>query len=217
MNAKRPPRNAARKQRFRKPLSLRQRRRVLLYMPMVERIARQNHKTLFHVPIEDLIQSGMVGLIEAVQRYIPSIGPFENFAWHRINGAMFDAHKRSAFWNDTHQRALFESQESAHPADRGPLPDQIADRRKQHRLLAQAVAELERSERQVIRAWLKGASVDEVAEICGRSAPWVRLKLAKAQEQLAARLSNVLSPDRSQFSRAVPRRFLKSPTIQPPI
>ena len=66
-------------------------------------------------------------------------------AWHRINGIMFDAHKRSAFLNDIHV-PLLESTESL-LADRGLLPDQIADYRAQRRLLAQAVAELEKSER----------------------------------------------------------------------
>ena len=44
-----------------------------------------------HVSREDLIQAGVLGLMEAMRRYDPSRGiKFETFASRRIRGAMLD-------------------------------------------------------------------------------------------------------------------------------
>lgn len=44
-----------------------------------------------HVDLEDLIQAGMIGLIDAVEKYQPSTGvAFEHYAKPRIRGAIFD-------------------------------------------------------------------------------------------------------------------------------
>jgi len=42
-------------------------------------------------PMEDLVEYGMVGLVEAADRYDPTRGvPFSSFAWPRIRGAVID-------------------------------------------------------------------------------------------------------------------------------
>src|SRR5437879_5856998 len=49
-------------------------------------------------PVEDLTQSGVVGLLEAVDRYNPQYRvPFSAFAFYRIQGAMLD-YLRSETW-----------------------------------------------------------------------------------------------------------------------
>ncbi len=39
---------------------------------------------------EDLEGSGMVGLLQAATRYVPSGVPFQAFAWRRVHGAVLD-------------------------------------------------------------------------------------------------------------------------------
>ena len=65
---------------------------VLQYAPLVKRIA---HHLLLRMPssvqIDDLIQSGMIGLLEAAKKYDLTKGAsFETYAGIRIRGAMLD-------------------------------------------------------------------------------------------------------------------------------
>jgi RNA polymerase sigma factor for flagellar operon FliA len=65
---------------------------VLQYAPLVKRIA---HHLLLRMPssvqIDDLVQSGMIGLLEAARKYDLSKGAsFETYAGIRIRGAMLD-------------------------------------------------------------------------------------------------------------------------------
>lgn len=43
-----------------------------------------------HVELDDLVQAGMVGLVEAGHRYRPEQGDFKGFAMQRIRGAILD-------------------------------------------------------------------------------------------------------------------------------
>lgn len=66
------------------------------YGPLVRRIA---HHLLARLPasvqVEDLVQSGMIGLLEAAASYDPARGAsFETFAGIRIRGAMIDEVRR---------------------------------------------------------------------------------------------------------------------------
>jgi RNA polymerase sigma factor for flagellar operon FliA len=65
---------------------------VLQYAPLVKRIA---HHLLLRMPssvqVDDLVQSGMIGLLEAARKYDLSKGAsFETYAGIRIRGAMLD-------------------------------------------------------------------------------------------------------------------------------
>ena len=65
---------------------------VVRYAPLVKRIA---HHLLLRMPasvqIDDLIQSGMIGLLEAAKKYDVSKGAsFETYAGIRIRGSMLD-------------------------------------------------------------------------------------------------------------------------------
>jgi RNA polymerase sigma factor for flagellar operon FliA len=67
-------------------------RRVVEYAPLVKRTA---HHLMVNLPasvrIDDLIQAGMIGLLEALERYDSSHGAqFETYAAQRIRGAMLD-------------------------------------------------------------------------------------------------------------------------------
>lgn len=66
--------------------------RIAQYAPLVKRIAHYMMAKLpANVHVEDLIQNGMMGLLEAVQRFDASMGAqFETYASQRIRGAMLD-------------------------------------------------------------------------------------------------------------------------------
>ena len=62
------------------------------YLPLVRRIAERTCYSLAgHVQIEDLFSSGLLGLLDAMQRYTPSKNiKFSTFGSLRIKGAMLD-------------------------------------------------------------------------------------------------------------------------------
>ncbi|VAW59815.1 RNA polymerase sigma factor for flagellar operon, partial [hydrothermal vent metagenome] len=66
--------------------------RIMQHIGLVKRIAYHLVTRLpAHVQVDDLIQSGMVGLIEAAKNYDPSQGAsFETYAGIRVRGAMLD-------------------------------------------------------------------------------------------------------------------------------
>lgn len=71
--------------------------RVMQYAPLVKRIA---YHLLAKLPdsvlVEDLIQSGMIGLLEAIKNFDATQGAsFETYASIRIRGAMLDEVRRS--------------------------------------------------------------------------------------------------------------------------
>ncbi|HCJ50360.1 MAG: RNA polymerase sigma factor FliA [Gallionellales bacterium CG_4_10_14_3_um_filter_54_96] len=69
------------------------------YAPLVKRIAHQMMTKLpYSVQIDDIIQAGMIGLLDAASRYDEIHGAqFETYATQRIRGAMLDE-LRSADW-----------------------------------------------------------------------------------------------------------------------
>lgn len=70
---------------------------ITLYAPLVKRIAHHLMNRLpDSVQVDDLIQAGMLGLLEASKNFDPTQGAsFETFAGIRIKGAMLDEVRRS--------------------------------------------------------------------------------------------------------------------------
>ena len=68
------------------------RKNILKYLPMVKNIAIKIHSNLpKSVELDDLINSGIIGLIDAVNKYDDKIGiKFEYYAPIRIRGAILD-------------------------------------------------------------------------------------------------------------------------------
>ncbi|HEU4621305.1 MAG TPA: sigma-70 family RNA polymerase sigma factor, partial [Burkholderiaceae bacterium] len=62
------------------------------YAPMVRRVAHQIVAKLpANVELDDMVQAGMIGLMDALTRYEASQGvQFETFAMQRVRGAMLD-------------------------------------------------------------------------------------------------------------------------------
>lgn len=69
------------------------------YIPLVKYLAhRISIKLPNHVEIDDLVNSGIIGLIDAIEKFDPSRGiKFKTYAEFRIRGAIFDG-LRSLDW-----------------------------------------------------------------------------------------------------------------------
>jgi len=73
--------------------------RVEAGLPFVEALARRMAATMPHsIDLGDLVQDGVIGLIDAAHRFDDSRGiKFETFAERRIRGAMIDALRKDAW------------------------------------------------------------------------------------------------------------------------
>ncbi len=73
--------------------------RVIATIPFVEQLARRVAATMPHsIDIGDLVQDGVIGLIDAAHRFDETRGiKFETFAERRIRGAMIDALRKDAW------------------------------------------------------------------------------------------------------------------------
>ena len=83
----------------RQPLAARNRDRIAAGLPFVESLARRVAASMPHsIELGDLVQDGMIGLIDAACRFDEERGiKFETFAERRVRGAMIDALRRDAW------------------------------------------------------------------------------------------------------------------------
>jgi RNA polymerase sigma factor for flagellar operon FliA len=81
------------------PISATENERIVAGLPFVESLARRMAASMPHsVDVGDLVQDGMLGLIDAAHRYDEGRGiKFETFAERRVRGAMIDALRRDAW------------------------------------------------------------------------------------------------------------------------
>lgn len=81
------------------PLAQAQQDRVEACLPFVQSLARRMASTMPHsIDLSDLVQDGVLGLIDAAHRFEESRGiKFETFAERRVRGAMIDALRRDAW------------------------------------------------------------------------------------------------------------------------
>src|SRR4029078_11196064 len=84
------------------PLSLpapSQSHRIVASLPFVEALARRMAASMPHsIDIGDVVQDGVIGLIDAANRFDEDRGiKFETFAERRIRGAMIDALRKDAW------------------------------------------------------------------------------------------------------------------------
>src|SRR5512145_125108 len=83
----------------RAPLAGHQQDRVVASLPFVESLARRMASTMPHsIAVNDLVQDGVIGLMDAAHRFDEERGiKFETFAERRVRGAMIDALRRDAW------------------------------------------------------------------------------------------------------------------------
>src|SRR5918999_2132864 len=82
-----------------RPQTVKQNPRVVATIPFVEQLARRVAATMPHsIDIGDLVQDGVIGLIDAARRFDEGRGiKFETFAERRIPGALIDALRKDAW------------------------------------------------------------------------------------------------------------------------
>src|SRR5918997_1724699 len=73
--------------------------RIVAGLPFVEALARRMASTMPHsIDLGDLVQDGVLGLIDAANRFDEARGiKFETFAERRVRGAMIDALRKDAW------------------------------------------------------------------------------------------------------------------------
>lgn len=83
----------------RAPLETSQQERVAAGLPFVESLARRMASTMPHsIELNDLVQDGVLGLMDAAHRFDEARGiKFETFAERRVRGAIIDALRRDAW------------------------------------------------------------------------------------------------------------------------
>ena len=108
-------------------------RLVMAHVSLVKVLAqRLAHRLPPEVELNELISVGVLGLVEAANRYQPALGvPFDAFARRRVHGAMLDA-LRSLDWVPRSVRRLRRELDSAvgrlrHELGREPREAEIAD------------------------------------------------------------------------------------------
>ena len=81
------------------PVSAGQNHRIVSSLPFVEALARRMASSMPNsIDIGDLVQDGVLGLIDAAHRFDEGRGiKFETFAERRVRGAMIDALRRDAW------------------------------------------------------------------------------------------------------------------------
>lgn len=70
---------------------------LIKYLPLVKRAARNVKVKSHEYEEEDFINMGFIGLMDAVEKYNPSLNvPFESYAYIRIRGSIIDAVRKNA-------------------------------------------------------------------------------------------------------------------------
>jgi RNA polymerase sigma factor for flagellar operon FliA len=95
---------------------------LLEQLPQVRYIARRIHDRLpSHIQLDDLVQAGILGLIEALHKYDPSKNvELKTYAKHRIQGAILDS-LRDLDWSPRPLRKKARQLEQAHQRLRARL------------------------------------------------------------------------------------------------
>jgi RNA polymerase sigma factor for flagellar operon FliA len=145
------------------PLREDQQERVAASRAFVETLARRVAASMpGGVDVADLVQDGMIGLIDAMHRFDDSRGiRFETFAERRVRGAMIDALRRDAWPRGVRRqrRELEAAREALRTRDGGAEPS-VAD------LAAHLGTDAERLGRTILRI----TTIEATSAGCGTSA-----------------------------------------------
>lgn len=170
---------------------------VKTYAPLVHRIAAHvGSRMPANVDLDDLIQEGMTGLLDAIQRYKPQPNqPFESYAATRIRGAIYDACRRDD-WLPRHQRDKLDqlqqvSRELTQRQGRLPTEQEVA----------QALAVTLEDYHAIVDSLVQVMPLDEVHEDMLPADPEGDPMQQLASQQFAHRLAHALKqlPDKQQM------------------
>ena len=78
---------------------------VEVFLPLVRLVAERIHRRLpAGMDLESLVQAGVMGLLEAIDRYNPERGTFQTYARYRVRGEIME-YLRSLDWAGRSLRA----------------------------------------------------------------------------------------------------------------
>lgn len=172
---------------------------VLAHMPMVKRVAIHLKARIPPLmELDELVQVGMLGLIEAARGYDPRRGiPFEHFALSRVRGSMLDELRRIS--DLTRSAMAFNKSENAAThklvaeLGRRPTQGELA------RSMGKEVADFHKEQGQAWRT--ETCSIEEVAEEVMNIAtshtdqPEVRVERAQLLDALAGAIEELAERD----------------------
>jgi len=137
--------------------------------------------------IDDLAQTGFLGLIRAADSWRPNGGaPFSTWARYNIRGAIIDAFRRKAYKWETCKVPHPEWKKVGQPVPRHgsrwvadafhdrridpePLPDRVIEKTESQSILRRAVRYLPHRQRRVVNYLLRGRSLLEIGQRMGIS------------------------------------------------
>jgi RNA polymerase sigma factor for flagellar operon FliA len=147
-------------------------RLVLAYAPMVRYIASRKIRELpAHCELDDLASSGLVALMEAVDRFDPTRGAsFEQYAWTRVAGALVDELRKQDWASRSVRRAgrRIERERDSFFARSGRIPTdaELADALGTSvDELRASVEDIDRSDIASLNAPARGAEDSTVVEV----------------------------------------------------
>jgi RNA polymerase sigma factor for flagellar operon FliA len=170
------------------------------YLPFVRAIARRLRARLpANIEVDDLVQAGMIGLIDARCRFDPSQGvPFEGFAIKRARGAMLDELRRDDWVPRSVRRgqrangdAVGEmvSLDDIERAGASADPSSVLAHKQAMQALAAMLERLPAREQQVLMLRCEhDMTLKQIAEVLGVTEPRVCQLQAQAIAQLRRRL-----------------------------
>jgi RNA polymerase sigma factor (sigma-70 family) len=156
------------------------------YAPLVWAIARKVRRQLPpSFELEDLVQEGLMGLLQALERFDPGAGvSFSAFASFRIRGAMLDSVRRGEYTAAMHEEL---KENVAGRVD--PILDRI-ELRQRTLMVAEAVKTLPERDRKVIEFRSTGMTMKEVGAKLGvkkvRAIQLHQRAVKRVQEKIAA-------------------------------
>ena len=166
------------------------------HIPLAEKIACHMKGGLPGVRLDELIQSGMIGLWKAAQRYEPRHGAsFETYAGIRIKGEIVDAVRiESLFPRNTHEkysRISIDKEEVRELLTDDNEPGRILEQGELSSAIAEAIEQLPEREKKAITLYYRGElSLKEIGRQLGLSESGAYLVRRQAEKRIAKHLEH---------------------------
>lgn len=177
---------------------------LALVAPIAKRVGSQLPKSIL---VDDLIQEGHMGLMQAAQRFDPKKGiPFGTYARYRIRGSIIDAFRRRNYHYELHDDvgpALADISDEdrkldwtphmnrlvRHITDTAPNPEERMGSAVIGEHLSRAMATLPHDERRAMKLHSEGVPFRDIGAEHGKSTTWAFFLVKSAKEKLRRALA----------------------------
>lgn len=173
------------------------------------------------VDVDELIADGMIGLVEAAQRFEPSRGvSFVTFAYPRIEGSMQDGLRRMSWWGRAASRGEAPGSQAPLPLERGgdelpdpepPIEGRVIAGQLRARMAAALVRLPERDRWLLVRHYYQGCSLERLGAQLGVSRSWA----SRLHGRSVARLGRLMASGPVEPGPVEPR-LVDAPSVDAP-